>query len=80
MVVRVLVLELIPLTAAVFVALRCTLPDSTELEQMRTQGAMDDLQRQGIDPIQHEFLPRVLAGMFFIAMMGVIPSCPAPPI
>ena len=35
MVVRVLVLELIPLTAAVFVALRCSLPDGLELTEMR---------------------------------------------
>lgn len=32
MVVRVLVLELIPLAAAMFVALRCTLPDSAEVD------------------------------------------------
>src|SRR2546427_3721223 len=60
MVVRVLVLELIPLTAAMFVALRCTLPDSAEIELMRAQGALDALRRQGLDPIRHEFLPRVL--------------------
>ena len=74
MVVRVLVLELIPLTAAMFVALRCTLPDGAELEQMRAQGALDALQRQGIDPIRHEFLPRVLAGVFSVWMLGAV-SC-----
>jgi phospholipid/cholesterol/gamma-HCH transport system permease protein len=31
-VIRVLVLELIPLTAALFVALRCTIPDGAELD------------------------------------------------
>lgn len=74
MVVRVLVLELIPLTAALFVALRCTLPDSAELEQMRAQGALDALRRQGIDPIRREFLPRVLAGVFSVWMLAAV-SC-----
>ena len=50
MVVRVLVLELIPLTAAVFVALRCTLPDGVELAELRARGALDELARRGFDP------------------------------
>lgn len=74
MVVRVLVLELIPLTAAMFVALRSTLPDSAEIERMRAQGALDALQRQGIEPVRHEFLPRVLAGIFSVWMLGAV-SC-----
>lgn len=74
MVVRVLVLELIPLTAALFVALRCTLPDGAELEQMRAQGALEELRRQQIDPIRREFLPRVLSGVFSVWMLGAV-SC-----
>ncbi|MEO8407051.1 MAG: ABC transporter permease, partial [Oxalobacteraceae bacterium] len=74
MVVRVLVLELIPLTAALFVALQCTLPDGAELELMRAQGTHDALQRQGIDPIRREFLPRVLSGVFSVWMLGAV-SC-----
>ena len=35
--VRVLVLELIPLTAALFVALRCTIPNGAELAELRAQ-------------------------------------------
>lgn len=74
MVVRVLVLELIPLTAAMFVALRSTLPDSAEIAQMRALGVFSALQQQGIDPIRHEFLPRVLAGVFSVWMLGAV-SC-----
>lgn len=74
MVVRVLVLELIPLTAALFVALRYTLPGSAEVALMREQGALDALRRKGIDPVAHEFLPRVLAGMFSVGMLGAV-SC-----
>jgi phospholipid/cholesterol/gamma-HCH transport system permease protein len=74
MVVRVLIVELIPLTAAMFVALRYTLPESVEINQMYTRGAFSALRQQGIDPIQHEFLPRVLAGVFSMWMLGAV-SC-----
>ena len=74
MVVRVLVLELIPLTAALFVALRCTLPDGAELAEMRARGDLDALQRQGIDPICVEFLPRIMAGVFSVLMLAAV-SC-----
>lgn len=74
MVVRVLVLELIPLTAAVFVALRCTLPDGMELAEMRMHGDLDKLQRLGIDPIQREALPRVMAGIFSVLLLVAV-SC-----
>lgn len=38
MVIRVLVLELIPLTAALFVAMRCTIPNGTQLALLRQSG------------------------------------------
>ena len=63
-VIRVLVLELIPLTAALFVALRCTIPDGAELMTMQASGELDELRAQGLDPVRHEVLPRVVAGMF----------------
>ncbi|MFC5520115.1 MlaE family ABC transporter permease [Polaromonas jejuensis] len=63
-VIRVLVLELIPLTAALFVALRCTIPDGAELRAMQASGELDEMRGKGIDPVQREVLPRVVAGMF----------------
>ncbi|MDB5869478.1 MAG: ABC-type transport system ipermease component [Polaromonas sp.] len=63
-VIRVLVLELIPLTAALFVALRCTIPDGAELTAMQASGELDEMRRQGVEPIRREVLPRVVAGMF----------------
>jgi len=63
-VIRVLVLELIPLTAALFVALRCTIPDGAELTAMQASGELDEMRRQGIEPVRSEVLPRVVAGMF----------------
>lgn len=63
-VIRVLVLELIPLTAALFVALRCTIPDGSVLSSMQASGELDEMRRQGVDPVRQEVLPRVVAGMF----------------
>jgi phospholipid/cholesterol/gamma-HCH transport system permease protein len=74
MVVRVLVLELIPLTAAGFVALRSTLPDGLAFAQLRVQGALDDMRRQGLDLLRREFFPRVLAGVFAVWMLAAV-SC-----
>jgi len=72
MVVRVLVLELIPLTAAIFVALRIGLPDGRELARMRLRGELDVLRQRGIDPLRHEVLPRVLAGGFAVLMLAAV--------
>ena len=73
-VIRVLVLELIPLTAALFVALRCTIPDGAELAHLQARGALEALRRQGIDPIHREVLPRVVAGIFSTVTLAAL-SC-----
>jgi len=74
MVVRVLVLELIPLGAALFVALRITIPQGTELLALRERGAVDRLQAQGRDPMHWLVLPRALSGMFSVLMLAAV-SC-----
>jgi phospholipid/cholesterol/gamma-HCH transport system permease protein len=74
MVVRVLVLELIPLTAAIFVALRSTLPDGVELVEQRARGHWKRMREAGIDPIQREALPRLLAGLVLVPMLVAV-SC-----
>jgi phospholipid/cholesterol/gamma-HCH transport system permease protein len=74
MVVRVLVLELIPLTAALFAALRCTIPLAGEVAALRAQGRWDALQREGSDPMRMEALPRVSAGVFCALLLASI-SC-----
>lgn len=73
-VIRVLVLELIPLTAALFVALRCTIPDGAELAELQGSGALRRLQQQGVDPIRREVLPRVAAGIFSTVTLAAL-SC-----
>ena len=74
MVVRVLVLELIPLTAAIFVALRIGLPDGRELARMRNQGALDALRSRGLDPLQYEVLPRVIAAVVAVLLLAAVAS------
>jgi phospholipid/cholesterol/gamma-HCH transport system permease protein len=69
MVVRVLVLELIPLTAAAFVALRTTLPDGLEFSQARKPGAAATMPE-----LQGAFFPRVAAGVFSVWMLAAV-SC-----
>lgn len=72
MVIRVLVLELIPLTAALFVALRCTIPNGAALASLRHRGRFDDLRRQGQDPLALEAVPRMLAGVFSTATLAAL--------
>ncbi len=74
MVVRVLVLELIPLAAALFVALRITIPQGVELMALRQQGAFDECKAQGRDVLHWLVLPRALAGMFSVFMLAAV-SC-----
>ena len=72
MLVRVLVIEIIPLTAALFVAVRCTLPHGEELAAMRLRGDLQRLRERGLDPLRHEVLPRAVAGLFSVALLSVL--------
>jgi phospholipid/cholesterol/gamma-HCH transport system permease protein len=74
MVIRVLVLELIPLTAALFVALRCTIPNGAALAAMRRGGELDALVRKGQDPIATRALPRAVAGIYATLTLAAL-SC-----
>ncbi len=74
MVVRVLVLELIPLSAALAAALRLTLPNGAAVARQRSAGGFKTPLPPGADPWRQEVLPRVLAGMFAVAMLAAV-SC-----
>jgi phospholipid/cholesterol/gamma-HCH transport system permease protein len=78
LVVRVLVLELIPLTAAIFVALRATLPDAAELVALHAQShPRANAQRHagpGGAAVRRDFLARTLAGMFSVMLLAAV-SC-----
>lgn len=53
--IRLLVLELMPLAAAIYVALRCSLPFGEQVAHLRDPGLL---------ALRREVLPRVLASMF----------------
>ncbi|MGE4242026.1 MlaE family ABC transporter permease [Ramlibacter sp.] len=74
MVVRVLVIELIPIGAALFVALRCTIPSGAALFDIRRVGHFRKLRRQRLDPVTVEVLPRLLAGIFSTITLAAL-SC-----
>ena len=74
MVVRVLVLELLPLSAALFVALRCTLPLASDLRRLQARPGQPA--RAPAEWLADEVMPRALAGMFavllLVALSGVL--------
>ncbi len=70
MVIRVLVLELIPLAAAFFVAVRYALPAGADLAVQRAQGHFDALRARGLDPARHALVPRVVGGICAVATLA----------
>lgn len=72
--VRTLVVELLPLLVALFVALRFTMPSGEEVAAMREQGLILASWRSGGDPARDELLPRVLASVFSVVFLAAI-SC-----
>jgi phospholipid/cholesterol/gamma-HCH transport system permease protein len=61
LVLRVLVLELIPLLTAVFVALRSGTAIGAEVALMRVQGELEDHHQLGASPLHDELVPRIAA-------------------
>lgn len=74
MVVRVLVLELIPLGAALFVAMRCTIPESGAIAAQRHSGTWQARRAHGANLLHAEVLPRVVAGMYACITLAAL-SC-----
>ncbi len=72
MVVRVLVLELVPLTAALFVALRSGSAINTEVTLMHIHGHFDDMRRAGVDPLRRELVPRVIGSAVSVLALASV--------
>ena len=72
MVVRVLVLELIPLFAALFVALRSGAAINTEVALMHIRGDFDALRRAGGDPLRRELVPRVIGSAVSVVALAAV--------
>lgn len=72
MVVRVLVLELIPLSAALFVALRSGSAINTEVTLMHIRGDFDAQRSAGADPLRHELVPRVIGSAVSVVALASV--------
>ena len=72
--VRTLVIELMPLLVALFVALRYTMPGGEQVSALRSAGLLLRAWRAGGDPARDELLPRVMAGVFSVALLAAV-SC-----
>jgi phospholipid/cholesterol/gamma-HCH transport system permease protein len=77
MVVRVLVLELIPLGAAFAVALRVSVPLAAELALARQQGRLAATQAAGGDALRGDVAPRAAAGVFCVLLLAAVSSAVA---
>lgn len=66
MTMRVLVLELLPLVTALFVALRSGAAINTEVALMNINNEIKALREAGVDPMRFEFVPRVIGGMISV--------------
>ncbi len=69
---RILVLEILPLVTAIFVALRTGAAINTEVALMNIQNELDALRRIGIDPMRLELLPRVVGGTISVLALTAV--------
>ena len=72
--VRTLVLELIPLSAALFGALRYALSAGEPVRHMRLQGQFSTQLSAGLDPTRDTALPRAVAGVFAVVTLAAVSS------
>lgn len=69
---RMLVLELIPLFVALFVALRSGSAIGTEVALMHITGELDALQARGADPMRHALVPRVIGSTVSVVALTAV--------
>ncbi|WP_418318611.1 MlaE family ABC transporter permease [Piscinibacter sakaiensis] len=70
--VRTLVLELIPLSAALYVAVRYSLAEGEMIRMLRAEGRFKEMLRAGRDPTRDIVLPKVIAGQFAVVSLTVV--------
>lgn len=71
---RVVVLELVPLLTALYVALRSGAAIVTEVAVMANNGELNELRGANIDPYEREFVPRIAAAAVSVFALTVV-SC-----
>ena len=70
--VRTLVLELIPLSAALAVAVRYSLAAGLEVRELRAVGGFEASMKRGLDPTRDIVLPYVLASTFAVVTLALL--------
>ncbi|MBQ9578952.1 MAG: ABC transporter permease [Ottowia sp.] len=70
--VRMLVLELLPLAAALFIAISYSVPEGNTLFRLRRDGALAQLRAAGGEPLVQFVLPRALGAGFAVVLLALI--------
>jgi phospholipid/cholesterol/gamma-HCH transport system permease protein len=71
---RLLVLEILPLTTVLFVALRSGAAITTEVALMHINNELHALEDVGVDPMRFEFIPRVVGGTISVLSLAAVSS------
>jgi phospholipid/cholesterol/gamma-HCH transport system permease protein len=72
MIIRVLVLELLPFITALLIALRSGAAINTEIALMKVNNELDALSHCKVEPMQFEFLPRIVGGIASVMGLTVV--------
>lgn len=70
--VRTLILELIPLYAALFVAVRYTMPESQRIRRLLAEEQQSGVHRSRQQLLRQDMLPRALAGVFSVLLLAAL--------
>lgn len=73
-VIRLLVLEILPLMTALFVALRSGAATGTEVVLMNIHNEIKAMEEAGIDPLRFELIPRVIGGSISVVALTAVTS------
>jgi phospholipid/cholesterol/gamma-HCH transport system permease protein len=73
-VIRLLVLEVLPLMTALFVALRSGAATGTEVVLMNIHNEIKAMEEAGIDPLRFELIPRVIGGSISVLALTAVTS------
>ena len=72
--IRMLVLEMLPLMTALFVALRSGAATGTEVVLMHIHNEIRAMEEAGVDPLRFELIPRVIGGTISVLALTAVSS------
>jgi phospholipid/cholesterol/gamma-HCH transport system permease protein len=72
--IRMLVLEMLPLMTALFVALRSGAATATEVALMNIHNEIRAMEEAGVDPLRFELIPRVIGGSISVLALTAVSS------